>query len=103
MKSTALVCRCEEAVAHFDRYFRRSQASAEELFLSAGDDSESSPRDGIESSPVGRWKESVLPPDIFSYTHLMSSLEKLGRERACLSAIHDMRARGIKVNMCILV
>lgn len=43
------------------------------------------------------WGESELPPDIFSYTHLLSSLEKLGRHRACLSALQEMRARGIKV------
>lgn len=44
-----------------------------------------------------RGDESVLCPDIFSYTHLISSLERLGRDRACLSALFEMRTRGIKV------
>ncbi|CAN0425585.1 unnamed protein product, partial [Hapterophycus canaliculatus] len=43
-------------------------------------------------------KESVLSPDIFSYTHLMSALERLGRDRACLSALFEMRARGIRAD-----
>ena len=42
-------------------------------------------------------EESLLSPDIFSYTHLMSSLEKLGRERACVSALKEMSSRGIQV------
>ncbi|CAN0110586.1 unnamed protein product, partial [Ectocarpus sp. 12 AP-2014] len=57
------------------------------------------PWDGSEPEPRGRvHDESVLSPDIFSYTHLMSSLQRLGRDRACLSALYEMRARGIKAD-----
>eukprot|EP00752_Nemacystus_decipiens_P002158 g2055.t1 len=110
--------RYEEAVKHFDAYFRRPQPSQEAVWArrynSGGDASRSGPAplstataagEGAGSprnvdDGVGGWcrDESVLSPDIFSYTHLMSSLERLGRDRACLSALLEMRARGIKAD-----
>lgn len=100
--------RHEKAVAHFDRYFRRSQPLEEGVFLeeasNGGSGSSGGGVGGVGEAGVGgagggggRRGDSLLPPDTFSYTHLISSLEKLGRDRACVSALQEMRARGIKV------
>ena len=96
-------------MAHFNYYFRRSIYPADEMFLApdadtggtkTGEDIDQPP--GFQgASLLGSWRESLLPPDTFSYTHLMTALEKLGRERACLSAIHEMRARGVKVRLTL--
>lgn len=40
---------------------------------------------------------SLLPPDLFSYTHLLSALEKLGHDRLSLAALEEMKKRDIKV------
>eukprot|EP00903_Cladosiphon_okamuranus_P011015 g10404.t1 len=126
--------RHEEAVKHFDAYFRRPQPSQEAVWTrrykpegndrsssssggGGGGTSSSSSSDAFKASAAisaaaaeregapltggeqgWRGGESVLSPDIFSYTHLMSSLERLGRDRACLSALFEMRARGIKAD-----
>ncbi|CAN0209145.1 unnamed protein product, partial [Ectocarpus sp. 12 AP-2014] len=95
--------RHEEAVKHFDTYFRRPQPADVTSWThhrtSTAGQGAGRPWDGSEPEPRGRvHDESVLSPDIFSYTHLMSSLQRLGRDRACLSALYEMRARGIKAD-----
>lgn len=87
--------RYEEAVEHFERLFRRYHPSDEDLWAVPG---AADGGDGGYSSPV--WGESLLTPDIFSFTHLLSALEKLGRDRACLKALKEMAARGVKVCIC---
>lgn len=81
--------RYEEAVRHFERFFRRTAApTTEDLWLLGSE------REAFASQTQS---DSLLPPDLFSYTHLLSALEKLGRDRSCLAALEEMQRRGVKV------